>query len=72
MAFENEAAKEAPRTSDHVEAFVDTLYPLCTEEPTFTDVKAWRGSRPEDDQDADGRPAGWQARRWPAGGLGWS
>lgn len=33
MCFENAAAERSHRETPHVGRFVDTLYPLCTEEP---------------------------------------
>lgn len=40
MEFDDEAAEDAHRVAEHTKEFVRTLYPLCEEEPVFTDI-AW-------------------------------
>jgi quinol monooxygenase YgiN len=37
MAFADERAENAHRTSDEVKGFTDVLYPLCTQTPVFED-----------------------------------
>lgn len=39
MRFTDQGAREYHVSSDHVETFVDRLYPLCEEKPVFTDVR---------------------------------
>jgi quinol monooxygenase YgiN len=38
MEFVDAAAELAHRGTEHVRRFVDVLYPLCDEKPTFTDM----------------------------------
>ncbi|MDP3964085.1 MAG: antibiotic biosynthesis monooxygenase [bacterium] len=38
MEFEDKTAAEHHRSTPHVKAFVKELYPLCEEEPEFTDI----------------------------------
>lgn len=37
MAFADEAAEKTHQSSEVVHAFVDVLYPACTEKPVFQD-----------------------------------
>ena len=39
MTFEDEAAEDRHRRTEHVREFVDVLYPLCSREPVFTHVE---------------------------------
>lgn len=38
MVFKDAKAEEAHRETEHVNRFVEVLYPLCEEEPVFTDI----------------------------------
>ena len=38
MTFESEKAEEHHRHTSYVKEFVDKLYPLCEEEPVFTEL----------------------------------
>lgn len=37
MAFADERAEDAHRTSDELKHFTEVLYPLCTQRPVFED-----------------------------------
>ena len=39
MTFIDEAARQVHISTEHVRDFVATLYPLCIDEPEFTDVR---------------------------------
>jgi quinol monooxygenase YgiN len=38
MTFESEKAEEHHRHTSYVKKFVDSLYPICEEEPVFTEL----------------------------------
>lgn len=38
MAFVDDDARERHTKTPHVQAFVETLYPLCVEQPAFRDL----------------------------------
>ena len=40
MVFRDEPAEAHHRATPHVRAYVETLYPLCSEEPRFSDLEA--------------------------------
>jgi quinol monooxygenase YgiN len=44
MCFESEDAEDAHRKSAHTGKFVSTLYPICEQEPVFTDLSLFRSS----------------------------
>lgn len=39
MRFEDEEARAVHIDTDHVRRFVNSLYPLCDEQPVFVDVR---------------------------------
>ena len=39
MTFRDEMAEEAHKEAPHTKAFVEVLYPLCTEAPDFKDLE---------------------------------
>jgi quinol monooxygenase YgiN len=39
MQFKDEAAEQLHTKTEHVQKFVAVLYPLCEQQPVFTDLK---------------------------------
>src|SRR5574338_506803 len=47
MTFESEKAEEHHRHTNYVKEFVDSLYPLCETEPSFTELNLICSNRAE-------------------------
>lgn len=45
MEFDDPAAQEAHRQAEHTRLFVQTLYPLCEEDPVFTELELFDSNR---------------------------